>query len=97
MRRGSRSTPSCSTSTSPNQTGWDVLRHLREAHTAHRPAIVLSTALRPVQCRLDEFRPDAILLKPFPIVALVRLLERLLGSDEGVPLPTLDRVSPGRL
>jgi DNA-binding response OmpR family regulator len=64
----------------PDQTGWDVLRHLREAHAEHRPAIILATAVRPVQQRLNEFHPDAVLLKPFPIIALVRLLERVLDA-----------------
>ncbi len=69
----------------PDQTGWDVLRHLRDEHTEHRPAIILTTAVRPVPHRVDEFRPDAILLKPFPVVALVRLLERLLDAEAGAP------------
>ena len=64
----------------PDQTGWDVLRHLRDEHAEHRPAIILATAVRPVQHRVDEFHPDAILVKPFPIVALVRLLDRLLDA-----------------
>jgi CheY-like chemotaxis protein len=80
----------------PDQTGWDILRHLRDVRTARRPAIILSTALRPAQCRLDEFRPDAILLKPFPIVALVRLLERLLDTEESDRVPALGEMSLGR-
>jgi DNA-binding response OmpR family regulator len=71
----------------PDQTGWDVLRHLREAHAEHRPAIILATAVRPVQQRLNEFHPDAVLLKPFPISALVRLLERVLDA-RALPGPT---------
>lgn len=65
----------------PDQTGWDILRHLRDEHAEHRPAIILITAVRPVQHRVDEFQPDAILVKPFPIAALLQLLERLLDVD----------------
>ena len=40
------------------------------------------TAVRPVQCRMDEFAPAALLLKPFPIDALVRLLDRVLRRPD---------------
>ncbi len=60
----------------PDSTGWDVLRAM--VGTKLPPVIVL-TALRPVRRRLEEFRPAAVLLKPFPIDALVRLVERVLG------------------
>src|SRR5579864_6647007 len=59
----------------PDHTGWDVLRSLEqpEPHTqreesqvARRPAVIVITAVRPVRSRLEEFRPEAVLLKPFP-------------------------------
>ncbi|HKT40552.1 MAG TPA: response regulator [Ktedonobacterales bacterium] len=69
----------------PDQTGWDVLRALNDAH-AEAPPVVLLTAVRPVRQRLDEFHPAAVLLKPFPVDALVRLVGRITGS----PLNTED-------
>ena len=72
----------------PDHTGWDVLRsleqpdtsaHQREALAAQRPAVIVITAVRPARSRLEEFRPEAVLLKPFPIEALLRLIQRVLG------------------
>jgi DNA-binding response OmpR family regulator len=63
----------------PDQTGWNVLRALKAANTDVPPVIVL-TAVRPVRQRLDEFYPAAVLLKPFPVDALVRLVGRVTGS-----------------
>ena len=68
----------------PDRTGWDVLRALQcpepavGSHAVQMPRVIVTTAVRPTQCRLDEFHPDAVLLKPFPIDALVRLVERRL-------------------
>ncbi len=67
----------------PDQTGWDVLRSLNDAHADAPPVIVL-TAVRPVRQRLDEFHPAAVLLKPFPVDALVRLVGRVTGSPLNV-------------
>lgn len=63
----------------PDQTGWDVLRALNGAH-ANVPPVIVLTAVRPVRQRLDEFHPAAVLLKPFPVDALVRLVGRVTGS-----------------
>ena len=74
----------------PDRTGWDVLRAMRRPeladgpHAARAPRVIVTTAVRPAQCRLDEFHPDAVLLKPFPIDALVRLVERMLPSTTAV-------------
>lgn len=68
----------------PEGTGWDVLRGLQRpdpahgSHAGHATKVIVTTAVRPAQCRLDEFHPDAVLVKPFPIEALVRLVERML-------------------
>src|SRR5579884_3371040 len=57
----------------PDQTGWDVLRWLKAGAVEDGsrgvlewPKVIVMTAVRPVQCRIDEFRPDALLVKPFP-------------------------------
>lgn len=62
----------------PDQTGWDVLRAM--AGCAMPPVIVL-TALRPMRRRIDEFHPAGVLLKPFPVDALVRLVGRVIHAS----------------
>ncbi|MGH2515652.1 MAG: response regulator [Ktedonobacterales bacterium] len=69
----------------PDLTGWDLLRHIatREATPpSARPAakVIVITATRPAQCRLDEFHPDAVLVKPFPISTFLRLVERIFDE-----------------
>ncbi len=87
----------------PDQTGWDVLRslawqggqnHHEEAEPARRPAVIVITAGRPTRSRVEEFHPAAVLLKPFPIEALLRLIQRVLlatpaeaAEDEEQPTP----------
>jgi CheY-like chemotaxis protein len=68
----------------PDQSGWDVLRRLREDPQLAMeppPAVIVMTAVRPHDKRLAEFHPDAVLLKPFPIDALLRLSERVLTKQ----------------
>ena len=68
----------------PDQSGWDVLRRLREdPQLAMRPppSVIIMTAVRPHDKRIAEFHPDAVLLKPFPIDALLRLSERVLTKQ----------------
>jgi CheY-like chemotaxis protein len=84
----------------PDGTGWDVLRYLstRTGGSPTTPAtrqsrVIVMTAVRPVQCRLDEFRPAAFLLKPFPMDALVRLLDRVLARRP--PAATTDPAGQG--
>jgi CheY-like chemotaxis protein len=71
----------------PDQSGWDVLRYLATRQPAPAdttkpirpvPRVIVITAVHPGQRRLDEFRPAAVLLKPFPIEALLRLITRVL-------------------
>ncbi|HEV2237370.1 MAG TPA: hypothetical protein VGR57_11980 [Ktedonobacterales bacterium] len=68
--------------------GWDVLR--RQARRArpdsgsdgrHRPRVIVLACWRPAQRRLDEFHPDAVLVKPFPLRALEHLIVRLLRGE----------------
>jgi DNA-binding response OmpR family regulator len=44
-----------------------------------KPHVIVMTAVPPQQSRLDEFHPAAVLLKPFPITALLQLIERVLN------------------
>jgi len=73
----------------PDQTGWDILRSLAWLTNQHRqevgepfrqPAVVIITAGRPARSRVEEFQPTAVLLKPFPIEALLRLIQRVLET-----------------
>lgn len=72
----------------PDQTGWDVLRHLSQRFppaaladqpVERRPKVIVTAAMRPSQQRIEEFHPDAVLVKPFPLQALFRLIERVLS------------------
>jgi CheY-like chemotaxis protein len=68
----------------PDQSGWDILRRLREDPQLvmqSPPAVIVMTAVRPQDKRIAEFHPDAVLLKPFPIDALLRLSERVLAKQ----------------
>jgi CheY-like chemotaxis protein len=73
----------------PDQTGWDVLRSLKQpmdqplqkqGGLSAGPAVIVITAGRPARSRVEEFHPAAVLLKPFPIEALLRLIQRVLGA-----------------
>lgn len=73
----------------PDKTGWDLLRH-RSSEWGKNPApgrsggrvpqIIVMTAVPPARSRVLEFHPTAILLKPFPLDTLLRLIERVLAS-----------------
>jgi DNA-binding response OmpR family regulator len=71
----------------PDQTGWDVLRRLSVADRQRVSVIVVSAA--PIsEKRVVEFQPLRHLQKPFPIEALVRLLneaEPAAASGEREP------------
>ena len=57
----------------PDMTGWDVLRRLT-ADDRKRVAVIVISAAPISEKRLLEFQPLRHLEKPFPIDALVRLL-----------------------
>lgn len=70
----------------PDRTGWDVLRTLRLAEK--HPAVVLVTATNVHEERLRQFAPDAVLTKPFPMDALLRLASRYCRPLEEIsPAP----------
>jgi CheY-like chemotaxis protein len=86
----------------PDQTGWCVLRHLPSAQQESSvirarptPRVIVMTAVQPAQSRLDEFRPAAVLLKPFPLQALLRLIERVLALPADDTVHHLGDVSTG--
>src|SRR5260370_30169886 len=56
----------------PDGTGWEVLRWLRAIR--HHVAVIVYSAVPPSQKRLAEFRPDAVLTKPFPMDCLIELI-----------------------
>ena len=58
----------------PDETGWEILRWLRE-QPGEQPRVIVLTAFRPPQTRIADLAPDAVLTKPFPIEALSRLVE----------------------
>ena len=70
----------------PDGTGWEVLRWLRAVH--HHVAVIVYSAVPPSTKRLAEFRPDAVLMKPFPMDSLVELIatvglpDRAAGEQE---------------
>jgi DNA-binding response OmpR family regulator len=64
----------------PDHTGWDVLRTLR-SRGVEVPTVVVS-AVRVGQNRIDEFRPLAYLPKPFPLEALLRIVEGVCRPTE---------------
>ncbi len=70
----------------PDASGWDVLRQLHE-RSVTAPKVIIMSALRPAQSRIDAFKPDAVLLKPFPIEALLRLVQRVLGEAPAEAAP----------
>jgi CheY-like chemotaxis protein len=75
----------------PDGTGWDVLRHLAAEHRVpddkggRPPPSIVITAIRPSERRLAEFQPAAVLVKPFPIEALPKLIERVLAHPPQAP------------
>ena len=70
----------------PDATGWDVLRQMSDS-AGVAPKVIVMTALRPAQSRIAAFQPAAVLLKPFPIEALLRLVDRVLGHTSAESAP----------
>lgn len=62
----------------PGQTGWDLARAL-ERRGIRLPIVILTGGPISRQ-RLEEFKPWAVLPKPFPLEALIRII---VGSEPG--------------
>jgi DNA-binding response OmpR family regulator len=63
----------------PDETGWDLLRSLGDR--GKRPIVIVITAVRPPQSLIDEFEPEGVLVKPFPLPTLFRLVDRMLANE----------------
>ncbi len=66
----------------PDGSGWDLLRLMRARQGWQAPPVIVVTAIRPTRQRLDDLAPAAVLVKPFPIGALLQLIERVLNPGE---------------
>lgn len=64
----------------PDETGWSVLRWLRNTKNI-QPRVVVVTATTPMAARVQELKPDAVLTKPFPIDALIRIVNEPFNDD----------------
>jgi len=71
----------------PEATDWDLLRDLRSAGGSI-PAIVLS-AIPPSTSPVREFGPLAVLHKPFPMEALLRLVRPLAARGDRLARPSV--------
>jgi CheY-like chemotaxis protein len=67
----------------PDGTGWDVLTWIHQHPNRDIRSIVMS-AVPPSSERLRQFRPDGVLLKPFPIESLRQLVSRVANASEVV-------------
>jgi DNA-binding response OmpR family regulator len=66
----------------PDLTGWELLRRLSPLDRRRVPVIVFSASpLAP--SRIQEFKPAGVLTKPFPVDALLRLLEETTVARTG--------------
>jgi DNA-binding response OmpR family regulator len=62
----------------PDLTGWEVLRRLSLADRERVPVIVFSASPLALG-RVAEFHPAGVLVKPFPMEALHRLIADVAG------------------
>jgi DNA-binding response OmpR family regulator len=58
----------------PDAVGWNALTALDTAEK--RPRTIILSAIPPSAARVREFSPISVLEKPFPLDALLRLIER---------------------
>jgi DNA-binding response OmpR family regulator len=76
----------------PDGCGWDVLRELRARYRADVPVIVMSV-LRLDPDLADDLGVMAVLGKPFPLEALLRLVTQFVEGTRG----SGDRSQPTRM
>lgn len=62
----------------PDLTGWEVLRRLAPRDRQRIPVIVFSASPL-AAARVEDFHPAGVLLKPFPMTALIGLIERVVN------------------
>lgn len=68
----------------PDLTGWELLRRLSPLDRQRVPIVVFSASpLAP--SRVEEFKPAGVLTKPFPVDALLRLINEVTTSSREVP------------
>lgn len=70
----------------PDAVGWDALTALDAAH--RRPRAIVLSAIPPNAARVREFAPLSVLEKPFPIDALLRLIEHPNGDSRSDLTPS---------
>lgn len=59
----------------PDAPGWEILDCLhRGASVCSDPRVIVMSAVPPSVERVREFQPDAVLIKPFPVSSLLRLV-----------------------
>ncbi len=80
----------------PDRPGWEILRRLEGYDIAIAPPVVVISAVRVSPERLREFHPLAYLPKPFPLDALLRVIEDAGQPDEREEIAPMDRDSLAR-
>ena len=70
----------------PDLTGWEVLRRLSPIDRERVPVIVFSASLLAAS-RVREFAPAGVLVKPFPVDALHRLLREVVSAAHSAKEP----------
>ena len=73
----------------PDRSGWDVFRHLQQ--NGREIPVVIVSAVRVSPERLAEFRPLGYLPKPFPLDALLRIVQGTTEGDQSFVTATNER------
>lgn len=69
----------------PDAPGWEVLQCLRQPETvSHGARAIVMSAVPPSSERIRELHPDGVLLKPFPVKSLLRLVSASPVDYEGM-------------